>query len=124
MNKLQKILGIGALTFLIGCSAKPQNNNPPQYQTLSGKPISVAESYSHYYGSLSTVIEVEGTKVLATVYSAGNEPNNLKNISEGVALIQSEISDGDNDLITLKGYFSEGRFNVKSLNANGYQIDF
>lgn len=115
MDKLQKTLGIGALVLsLIGCS----NSDASQgiYQPLSGKPISVAENDL----TLSTVIEVDSKKILAIGYSGITG-----RVSEGVALIQSEISDGDNEQILLIGkYNNEGRFEIDSLKANGYQVDF
>ena len=122
MKSIGRALGIGALVLaLSGCvnnqSGNQQSNN--QYQTIRGAPISVAESYARMEGSLATVLDVEGKHVLAYT-SNGNTRSN----AEATALIQSEISDGDEEPIELMGNYDGNRFVIKRVNANGYQVNF
>jgi len=119
---LTSIVLVGALALGgIGCSDNGQSNQQVnnQYQTIIGVPISVAESYARLKGSLATVLDVEGKYVLAYT-SKGNTRTN----AEATALIQSEISDGDEEPIELMGRYDGNRFIIKRVNANGYQVDF
>ncbi len=120
MNRLQKILGIGALIAGIGITGCFNEEKPIQYITVKGKPLSVviAES-NHGYGVLACVIEAEEKKILAYAH---NYHNVLR--AKAGALIQSEINDGDNDLVTLVGNYEDNILNIKSVEANGYKIEF
>lgn len=111
LNKLTSIALAGTIA-LSGCSNKDN-------QTLNGLPISVGESFARKYGTLATVIDINGKKVLG--YSRYS--TTLKN-AEAVALIQSEISDNDNEPVELTGKYVDDRFEIKSIKANGYQVDF
>jgi len=71
------------------------------------------------YGILACVVEREEKKILA---SAGNSFNLQR--AKAAALLQSEINDGDNDLVTLVGNYEGNVFKIKSVEADGYKIEF
>lgn len=84
--------------------------------TLVGTPMSVV--VNEY--SLATVLHMDGTPLLAYVRSSRRIEN-----AQATALIQSEIADGDNESIELRGRYGDERtFVIESLTANGYTIDF
>ncbi|HLC77760.1 MAG TPA: hypothetical protein VJH92_01415 [Candidatus Nanoarchaeia archaeon] len=109
------VLGTTLLGSL-GCSA--ESSIESKKLVLQGKPISVGESYGENRGSLATIIDIEGKLVLAQRYVY------CKASSEALALVQSEINDGDNESITLYGEYEDNRFIMDSLTANGYTVDF
>ena len=103
----------------------PQKTNTVEVLTIKGKPISVdTEIYYHTKGSISTVIETEGKKVLCSYKTDGWKNIDCLILSEANALIQSEINDGDDESIELTGKYNGNKFEINSLKANGYEINF
>ncbi len=93
---------------------------PPTQKVISGIPLSVfADSYRHG-GSISAIVSVDRKPVIV---HTGKYPVEGYN-SDVVALIQSEISDGDQEEIKLTGHFEQDRFQFQSIQANGYTIHF
>lgn len=109
-----------------GWKSQPTNQNIQQtYQTIQGKPISVdTEIYQHTKGSISTVLEVDGKKVLCSYSTNGWTNIYSLTLSNANALIQSEINDGDDELIELTGQYIGNEFKISSLKANGYVVSF
>ena len=126
MKSFRKSLGIGALALaLSGCennqSDNQQSNNP--YQTIRGIPISVANTSRNFSTDLVTVLDVDGRHVLAYAYASGGTIE----YTMAVALIQSEISDGDEEPMELSGRYdgyNGNRFLIDKVNANGHQVKF
>lgn len=114
----------------IGCQGGTVSNtnkiiNSTNVQTIRGKPISVSETYGQSTGTVATVLDVEGNKVLAHVSLDQNSGGNrITTVAQATALIQSEINDGDDDLVELTGKYVDGVFQMSSLSANGYKVDF
>ncbi|MBS3172004.1 hypothetical protein J4438_00265 [Candidatus Woesearchaeota archaeon] len=117
---LTGIVLVGTLA-LSGCEDNQKDNQPNNnpYQIIRGAPISVAENYDEWGSTLATVLDINGKHVLAYTSNGRTRSN-----AEATALIQSEISDGDEELIELMGNYYENRFVIKRVNANGYQVDF
>lgn len=104
----------------IGCGSS-QNNSQPTYQTIKGRPLSVAIEQDHGGGHFSTVVDIDGKKVLCLF----NSDVSIGCVaSEAEALIQSEINDGDDESIELTGTYEGNKFNINSVTANGYTVDF
>ena len=103
-----------------GCSDSINNNSKIKPISISGKPISVQQSTSHSTDHMATVLEVDGKYVLA---STGNVYDS-NNCVESATLIQSEIDDGDDEKISLKGNYIDKKFYLNEVTANGYTIKF
>ena len=107
---------------ILGCSGGVSKGNEPKYETITGLPISVGEFYDHGYGSIATVIVGGEGKIILAEYVGGL---NTKTAARAQALIQSEIADGDNEPIELRGFYeTDGTFKMQSLKANGYNVEF
>ena len=109
---------------LLGCSGGASKENEPEskYETITGLPLSVGEFYDHGYGSIATIIVGGEGKIILAEYFGGL---NTKTAAKAQALIQSEIADGDNEPIELRGsYQADGTFKMQSLKANGYGVEF
>jgi len=103
---------------LAGCGGDDVTDSSDR-QTITGIPLSVvSDSYASLGGTLATVIDIEDKKVLGYSNSGSTRALTL-----AVALIQSEISDGDNEQISLTGHYVEDRFAIESVRANGYTVD-
>ena len=63
---------------------------------------------------MATVLDVEGNKVLGYASSS-----RARTIAEATALIQSEINDGDDEKIFLKGRYVGGEFEINFLRVSG-----
>jgi hypothetical protein len=128
IKKALTSIALGGALALGGCSGKTENNSSIPYQTIKGIPISVGESCVNLSGNLATVIDIDGKKLLGyTNYRYSNIKNffsYLKDNTEATVLIQSEISDGDNEPIELIGTYVGNKFKIKTVKANGYQVDF
>lgn len=95
-----------------------------QPQTITGKPLGAEKSYSLDnnlgYGIFTTMLDVNGKKVLCTGGS-----NRSADLTEAVTLVQSEMNDEDDEFVELTGkYTADGRFRVISLTSNGYTVEF
>ena len=120
LGKKALLIG-GLIAILNGCNGDTNTSRTPRTLTLRGKPLSVSMAYGRYWGSLATVLEVDGKEVLASVGSRSG-PGELV---RAAALIQSEISDGDNEKVELIGkYYREDKFSIYMVRANGHTIDF
>ncbi len=115
---LTNMVLVGVLAFG-GVACKNENSNS-NTQTISGIPLS---AYSNDSDCLATVLDVNGTKVLSYTYSGNLSMRHVLN-TKGVALIQSEINDGDNEPIRLTGQYEGNHFKISSIEANGYKIDY
>ncbi|MBI5064760.1 hypothetical protein HZA97_00860 [Candidatus Woesearchaeota archaeon] len=143
MNKINNSICALIAALAIGCQAgtvtsiadnavskNTASNNTSSVsntvQTIRGKPLSVSETYGHGNGTVATVVDVDGKKVLAYIpldQSAGG--NGICAVAQATALFQSEIADGDDDFVELTGsYDPNGTFKISSLSANGYKVDF
>lgn len=125
MNNLQKILRISALVAGIGIPGCFTEEKPiQQYTTIKGKPLSVviAVTGGNGYGILACIVEREEKKILA--YASNYHNFTIVPTIQAGALLQSEINDGDDDLVTLVGEYEENMFKIKSVEANGYKIKF
>jgi hypothetical protein len=135
-SRLKKILATSALVIagLAGCDKSNSNyHTPAPIEIISGKPLSVAIVYENLdrysngnglassHGVLSTVIEVDNKKVLAYGYTRKGA---MFTLSGDAALIQAEIADGDDDLVTLTGSFCNGIFDIKALKVEGYTTNY
>lgn len=107
---------------LMGVSGCRESEPQSGYQLISGYPISVGVGeYEGYDGSFSAELDVDGKKILA--YRSGKYMN--QKFAEAAVLIQSEISDGDNEKVELLGYYATSTtFIIKSIKANGHQVNF
>lgn len=112
---------LAAVGGLTGCTEQNEQNDMYKPRTISGLPISVAGYYARYSGAIAIVIEIEGKKILAY-----NETGrDTLQYAKANALIQSEISDGDNEKIELSGnYINNSEFLMKSVKANGHRVNF
>ena len=96
-----------------------------QYETISGIPLSVSEVSDKYGGCVAMVLEVEDRPVLA--YACNGvvvQRDVLESVAKAVALVQSEIVDGDSEEVQLTGRYDGNEFRVKTVSANGYTIEF
>lgn len=124
MRIVDKIFGIG-LTALIGLSGYLIHGDIQRYkeeteraETISGYPISVEHDGNYGATRLSTMIkDKEGKYILCQCKrSAGVGLDTLK----ATSIIESEMNDGDNEPIELKGIYRENIFEIFSVSANGY----
>ena len=125
MKSINRVLGIGSLALALGgCGTDSSYDDSAQYQTIRGLPISVAGGeYGGIY-TLAIVLDVEGRHVLARKYGVSHVTKSLLRNVSGVALVQSEISDGDEEPIELRGRYDGDIFEIKGISANDYNIDF
>lgn len=114
-------------TTAIGLTACPYllDNLPPQESqtiTISGKPISVAytSSTNDEFAKFAGVFEVDG-KLLLT-YSHGADGS--RQVAKAAAIVLSEINDRDDELVNMTGKYTGNEFQLSSVQANGYKIDF
>ena len=126
MGRFSKIGAVGLLACLTSCNNQDKSSSSLNYESLSGKPLSLITARSEDVGKysqpvFSLVIEIDGRKVLTT---ARNSPSF---VAEASALIKSEISDGDDDSITLIGnYITYGEnriFEIRKINVEGHTVD-
>lgn len=105
-----------------GCSNN--TSTKPEYQIISGQPISVEQNYAHSAGTIATVIKGNDKPILA--YRTINSILlRTEEYAKAAVLIQSEISDGDKENIELSGHYNDrGEFVMSRVKANGYQVDF
>jgi hypothetical protein len=108
---MKKTLGIGALVLALGgCGI-----DADEHQLISGQPVSVSGNGR----VLSIALNVEGKPFLG--YQFVN--SDIINYVIAEALIESEISDQDEERIELYGRYNEDVFEIEKIYANGYQID-
>ena len=126
----QTILATGLLSLIFGCSSptrtiqKPEAENYPVGEvTVRGKPLSVYGNTGQSKEYLSTVVYIGNKPVLATAMRDCSNEAKEKN-TEAIALIQSEIADSDEEEIEMTGEYKDGKFLIKRLKANGYEMDF
>ena len=94
----------------------------PKNVSVYAKPVSVAYSpYTYEPGAFAGVFEVDGKLLLA--YQSNINGSSLKYI-KAAALVQSEINDGDDELVKLTGQYKKDELELSSIEANGYKIDF
>lgn len=123
---LATLLASTSLAFS-GCD-NSSTNSQPAYETISRKPLGVAVYSGQSYADISVVVENENKPMLCLAES-GINTTNARKFSGTEALIQSRINDG-NKQIELTGKYEESKkyggrvFIIKSVKANGYQIDF
>ena len=108
------------LGALAGCDGKNDSVNKPLEETVKGIPLSVqVVGGTHSVHELSTVLQdSEGKYILA---NGGHYP--LSDVTDGAALIESEMNDGDNESVELRGYRNGNRFKINSISSNGYTVD-
>ena len=105
---------ISSIYFSVLC----KKYSPPAKQleeVVRGIPVSVKCSYN----SLSVVLKDSKGKYL--LGNACRFP--ISDISDAAALIESEMKDGDNEPVKLRGYRQGNRMNINFISANGYTIN-
>ncbi|MBI4170533.1 MAG: hypothetical protein HY514_02480 [Candidatus Aenigmarchaeota archaeon] len=133
MRKIYNPLAVGALFLsLAGCAGEPTRKaQQPEAETypageitLRGKPVSAAGTYGQSGGCIAAVLDV-GNKYVLAVSPLDFAGDSTERNAEAVALIQSEIRDGDEEPLEMTGRYEEnGKFLIKSLRANGYEVVF
>ena len=120
---LTNIVLAGALTLGgVGCSSNKSETATAVTTidtTLYGTPLSASQNSMEYFGAFAAVFDIGGKKVLAYHYGGGS-----LNHVEAEALVLSEILDGDNEEVEISGKYVNDRFELSTLKANGYQINF
>ena len=121
-NKTLAILAAGLLAgsaLLCGCTPH-KDYEQSNYVTHVGVPISVEQSLGHYNAHLSAVYNVKDKITVGNVWST----QKVHEVVKAAALIQSEISDQDNDPITLTGILKDDGLQIKSVQVHNYLIRF
>jgi len=113
-----------ALIFITGCALdrKSINNSSKideRITTIYGTPVSVAESYGQYGGTLAIVLKIDGKLVLA--YATNGH---TVTYAKAAALVLAEISDENNEPVELTGRYINDEFVMKSIKVRGYKIKF
>jgi len=88
------------------------------YVTQTGVPLSVAVT-GELELTLAAVLMVEGKPLLGYVVNTGYLTG-----TQVQALLQSEIVDGDADMVTWAGIPKEDGLVIKELYVHGYRINF
>lgn len=97
------------------------SRNQEKYSVIIGRPISVALGVGDNTGSIAAVLEVDNKRVLAISSSLAWRLD----CTEATALIQSEIANGNEGQIELRGnYTKEGKFVIKAIKANSLSVEF
>jgi hypothetical protein len=123
---LKNKLMTGLVALAISCTTNPMNTE--KTVELVGKPINVSTVYGKQSGTTSVVLEVKTnqgiSKVLAYSRKDGSLPDNYhKDHAQVNTLIQSEISDSDNEEIKLQGYRRpDNQFEYVSVEADGIKV--
>ena len=117
---LLTIAAIGA-----GCcnntGSREHLNKIPEDITLSGKPISVnytPNSYG-YNSAFVGVFEIDGKSLLTY-----NSLSRGIQAQKAAVIVESERNDGDDELVKLTGHYNGNEFELSSVEANGYKVDF
>ncbi len=115
-------LVLSATVVLAGCVQANTETTDETEVILYGMPISVActSNTSCDWGKFAGVFEVNEKLLLA--YNDGSNTN--IEITKAAAIVQSEIDDEDNEFVKLTGKYKEKEFELSSVEANGYKIDF
>lgn len=125
----EKVLGVGALVVaLAGCGGSTQEKPIQSYKSevaveKSFIPKSVA---ARDYGTGTSVLSMVGQKDKEYII-AYNNINTCK-CSQIEAMIEAEISDGDNEEVIIKGScvkdkFGQDMFNFNYIKVNGYEFE-
>jgi len=129
MKTLQKIVGgLAMIVMLSGCcSENSENIQNTKYETIKGQPLAVNSQIA--YGHLrrfAAVINVNGKPVFAGADVHPTESTDLfgSRSIDAATLVESEINDGDNGKIELQGHYNGNIFEVQSVKANGYTVNF
>lgn len=119
-KNLAGIVLMGALA-LSGCGEEASIKSAPKIETIGVLPLSVEQGTSYAGDSISTVIDVDGEKVLAQT----DQYNQTYKYTDAAALIRSEMNDGDMEEISIVGSYGKGKkFRIHSVTVNGYTVDF
>ncbi len=120
------LLGILMAFALGGCIEMQEVSTEEKYPAVViGKPISVVPNVGDSFDYIAVVVEVDGKYVLAIT-----DFEDDRELTAAMAIIQSEISDEDEDgTVELKGHYSKdenekGRFIMQYLKANGLELEF
>lgn len=109
---------VAGSALLSGCQEEKRD-----YEAIWGKPLSAVTANGHFDMILEvhgTNTEVDGKDVLAYV-TFGYAPDCVK----AATIVQSEIDDGDNDLMQIQGYYTGFKeFRIRYLAANGLSVEF
>tara|TARA_Y100000310_G_scaffold341266_1_gene439886 strand:+ start:372 stop:791 length:420 start_codon:yes stop_codon:yes gene_type:complete len=119
-------LGLG------GCSGNNEATTKvathPPFEYLSGKPINAEAAVVYHTAELSSMVQTEDGKYVLC-FAKENRMSNPRfdwyhgNILEAKTIIQSEIDDGDNEKITMKGWYEGDKFGFVSVSANDYTAE-
>ena len=112
------LAGILAVAGAVGCD-NSSRVQPAEYETIRGRPLSVASASKEYGADLTTIIDYVGKKIIDNLSSSHS------NIAKAQALIQSEINDGDDEDIEIMGRYNKfsEEFYISSLKANGHTLE-
>lgn len=129
MKLYEKALGVGALVIaLAGCGGHTQEKTAQNYKSETAVEISVVPKgvAARDYGTGMSALSLVGQKDKEFIV-AYNNINSCK-CSQIEALIESEMNDGDNEEIILKGSYikdnlGQSMFNFNYIKVNGYKFD-
>ena len=128
---LWKICGLVAVLVLVmsmsGCIETEEKSIEEKYPSvIIGKALSVAEGSGNSSGVMAAVLEADSKYILART-----EYQRHYKLAKAMALIQSEISDGDDEMVELRGHYSgqyeekgKGIFIIHYAKANGLEVEF
>ena len=97
--------------------------NPLGETTLEGVPLGVQLYSGNVVARLSVVIKVKNNAyVLCYASNLGLHQYDKNDLLDAAALIESEMNDGDNEEIKLRGYYEGKRFRATSILVNGHMV--
>ena len=123
MKSISRALGIGTLVLAISsvCACPTAEKQERLIETLVGQPISVHVIGGDKSADLSAVVRNEDGKYI--LCHAKDNRCYLRNLVHAAAIIESEIRDGDNESVEMKGVYNDDHiFEMYSVSANSYTI--
>lgn len=125
--KLFDTIAISTLTGLICIKgyymendAKKEEEDLKRFETIIGYPISLEHEGNYGRNSLSVMVRnKDGRNILCQGKSRSAEDLPIAKVS---SLIRSEMNDGDNESIELKGVYRGDIFEIWSVSANCYTV--
>ncbi len=119
---------LAATIGLSSCNNKPTLAEIAEKEKQSnisiyGKPVSVAYTPATHleYEAFAAVFNVK-EKILLVYRGERNTASSLS-LVESSALIQSEINDLDDDSVKLTGQYRGNKFELSSIEINGYKVN-
>jgi hypothetical protein len=107
---------VASLALATGCK---YFEKPPQYSTISGRPVSVACSSIEYSASLSIVLEKDKKRMLA--YHESSSKKDALQYSKIIALMQADINELESKPVEIRGIQKPEYFEIKEVLRPGKQ---